>query len=64
MKFLVKDINVGIANALRRVIISEIPIYAIDKVVMYQNDTIFTDEYICHRLGFIPISVNNEKEIE
>lgn len=50
-------IGVGapVANALRRILISDVPTMAIEKVVLYQNTSIIQDEVLCHRLGLIPI---------
>ena len=46
------------ANALRRILISEIPTIAIDIVNLYQNTSVIPDEVLCHRLGLIPILAN------
>jgi len=48
-------IDTGIANALRRILISEVPTIAIDIVNVYQNTSILCDEVMSHRLGLIPI---------
>jgi len=53
--FDMKGIDAPIANAFRRVLLSEVPTMAIDKVVMYQNTSIMPDEVLAHRLGLIPI---------
>jgi len=50
------------ANNLRRLIMTEIPTMAIDEVIIEENTSILNDEFIIHRLGFIPIlgvNVNN-----
>ncbi len=47
-----------LANALRRILISEIPTMAIEKVEMWQNTSIIPDENLAHRLGLVPIYVN------
>jgi DNA-directed RNA polymerase I and III subunit RPAC1 len=47
-----------LANALRRILISEIPTIAIDIVNLYQNTSVIPDEVLCHRLGLIPILAN------
>lgn len=45
----------SLANALRRILISEIPTMAIEKVNMWQNTSIIPDENLAHRMGLIPI---------
>jgi len=51
--FILKGFNNGIANSLRRIILSEIPILSIDVVQVYQNDSLLDDEFIAHRLGMV-----------
>jgi len=41
------------ANALRRVLLSEIPTMAIDKVEMRANSTCLHDDFLAHRLGLV-----------
>ncbi|KAJ1995410.1 DNA-directed RNA polymerase core subunit rpc40 [Coemansia spiralis] len=48
-------VDASIANALRRILISEIPTMAIEKVYMINNTGIMQDEVLAHRLGLIPI---------
>ena len=47
-----------LANALRRILIAEIPTMAIEKVEMWQNTSIIPDENLAHRLGLVPIYAN------
>lgn len=47
-----------LANALRRIMIAEIPTMAIEKVDMWQNTSIIPDENLAHRMGLIPIGVD------
>lgn len=53
-----KNAHPSLANALRRTLISEIPCIAIHNVSIRENDTVFPDEYIAHRLGLVPIDVD------
>jgi len=59
--FDMKGIDAPIANALRRILLSEVPTMAIDKVIMYQNTSIMPDEVLAHRLGLIPILADARK---
>jgi len=54
-------ISPGIANALRRILIAEIPTVALDVVHIYQNTSIFCDEILVHRIGLIPIRADPDK---
>ncbi|KAJ3193644.1 DNA-directed RNA polymerases I and III subunit RPAC1, partial [Irineochytrium annulatum] len=51
-------VDASIANALRRIMISEVPTVAIEKVYMLNNSSIMHDEILSHRLGLIPIMVD------
>lgn len=48
-------IDAAIANALRRILISEIPTMAIEYVYIMNNTSVIQDEVLAHRLGLIPI---------
>ena len=43
------------SSALRRIMISEVPTYAIENVYIYENTSSMYDELLAHRLGLIPI---------
>ena len=47
--------DISMANALRRIMIAEVPSTAIDQVKMITNTSCLADEFISHRLGLIPI---------
>jgi len=51
-------VDAPIANALRRILISEVPTVAIEKVFIYNNTSIMQDEVLAHRLGLVPIKVD------
>lgn len=48
----------SIANAFRRLMISEVPSMAFEKVYMYNNTSIIQDEVLAHRLGLIPLKAD------
>lgn len=58
--FVVEGISVEMANAIRRIILSEIPVMAIDEVIILKNDSPLYDEIISHRLGLIPLTTDLE----
>jgi len=51
----IEDTDVYFVNALRRIMLSELPKLAIDDVIIYDNTSPLFDEIISHRLGLIPI---------
>ena len=53
--FDISGIEPPLANALRRIMIAEIPTMAIEKVNLWQNTSIIPDENLAHRLGLVPI---------
>lgn len=51
-------IDAPIANALRRILIAEVPSMAIEKVHIHNNTSILQDEVLAHRMGLIPLKAN------
>jgi DNA-directed RNA polymerase subunit D len=58
LRLLIRGVNVPYVNALRRIVISEVPCMAIDEIVMVENSSILQDEIIAHRLGLIPLKTD------
>ncbi len=50
-----KDTTTHFVNALRRIMVGEIPVSAIEEVFIKDNNSAIQDEILAHRLGFIPI---------
>jgi len=60
IRFIVRDADVPLMNALRRIALAEVPSMAIDEVVMIENSAILQDEIIAHRLGLTPLRTDLE----
>ena len=58
MTFDVLNCDASFANALRRIMLSEIPTVAIETVNLYMNRSVMQDEVLAHRLGLIPINID------
>lgn len=54
-RFELSGADEALANALRRVMIAEVPTLAIDIVDIEQNDSLMHDEDLAHRLGLVPV---------
>jgi len=53
-----KGIPLQYANALRRICLNGIPVFAIDTVDIIENSSVLPDEGLAHRLGLIPIKTD------
>lgn len=61
--FIVQNFNLETANSLRRTMLAEIPTLAIDVVEVLDNTSVLADEFICHRLGLIPLSAKGVDDL-
>ena len=53
-----KGVTLQYANALRRVCLNGVPVFAIDTVDIIQNTSVLPDEGLAHRLGLIPLKTD------
>ena len=60
IKFIVDGIKPSFANALRRIMISEVPTMTIEWVDFKKNDSALYDELLAHRLGLIPLTYDKK----
>ncbi|MEJ2251840.1 MAG: DNA-directed RNA polymerase subunit D [Candidatus Lokiarchaeota archaeon] len=58
LSFVIKGISIEMANALRRIMMSEVPVMAIDETIFLKNDSPLYDEIVSHRLGMIPLKTD------
>ncbi|BFZ62005.1 DNA-directed RNA polymerase core subunit rpc40 [Saitoella coloradoensis] len=61
MEFDLIGLDASIANAFRRILISEIPTMAIEYVFVINNTSVIQDEVLAHRLGLIPIRAHPDR---
>ena len=59
-----KDIPLQYANALRRICLNGVPVFAIDTVDIIENSSAFADEALAHRLALIPIKTDLSRYVE
>lgn len=64
IQFLVTGIEAALANALRRIMIADVPTWAIELVQFEMNTTVLHDEMIAHRLGLIPLTSSVEPDTQ
>jgi DNA-directed RNA polymerase subunit D len=56
LKAVIEGAYPSLVNSLRRILISELPVMAIDSVVVVNNTSVMYDEMLAHRLGLIPLT--------
>ena len=61
MSVKLKGIPLQYANALRRICLNGVPVFAIDTVDIIENSSVLADEGIAHRLGMIPIKTDTSR---
>lgn len=51
-------VDTSFVNALRRILLAEVPTVALENIFMWNNTSIIHDEVLAHRLGLIPFNVD------
>lgn len=64
MSVKLKGIPLQYANALRRICLNGVPVFAIDTVDIIENSSVLVDEALAHRLALIPIKTDTERFVE
>jgi len=60
----IKGVPLQYANALRRICLNGVPVFAIDTIDIIENTSILADEGIAHRLALIPIKTDLTRFVE
>lgn len=58
LTFEMKGVGPAVANAFRRILLSEVPTVAIEHVFVVNNTSVIQDEVLAHRLGLVPLGVD------
>ena len=56
----IKGVPLQYANALRRICLNGVPIYAVESVDVLENTSVLADEGLAHRIGLIPLKTDLE----
>lgn len=62
-RFVLSGVSASFANAIRRSILAEIPVMAIDDVNIYENTSVLFDEQLSLRLGLIPLKTDTKSYV-
>ena len=64
MSVKLKGVPLQYANALRRICLNGVPVFAIDTVDIIENSSVLADEGLAHRLGLIPLKTDLKRFVE
>lgn len=56
LRFFISGVTPAFVNSIRRTILQEVPVMAVDEVDFAENDSMMDDEVIAHRLGQMPLT--------
>ena len=59
-----KNVPLQYANALRRICLVGVPVFAIDDVVIIENSSVLADEGVAHRLAMLPLKTDLTRFVE
>ena len=59
-----RGVDLSLVNALRRVVIAEVPTMAIEMVHVEENTSVLAGEFLAHRLGLVPLKSSDVSNFE
>jgi DNA-directed RNA polymerase subunit L len=61
LEALLKDVPVAFVNALRRILLAELPVVVLSSIQILENTTSMTHEMLKHRLEMLPVNVKPDE---
>lgn len=61
LEFVLEESSPAFANELRRIMVTEVPVLAVEWADITENSSVLYDEVIAHRLGLIPLVFDPKK---
>lgn len=58
LRFVLRDSFPAFANGLRRGMLADVPVMAIEDVIFLENTSVMYDEILAHRLGLVPLKTD------
>ena len=59
-----KGVPLQYANAIRRICLNGVPVFAIDTVDIIENSSVLADEGLAHRLALVPLRTDHSRYVE
>jgi DNA-directed RNA polymerase subunit D len=56
-EFLLTGASPAFANMIRRYAMSQLPVFAVDSISVYENNAALFDEYVSNRIGLVPLKM-------
>lgn len=63
IKFILTESKIAFANAIRRIVLANVPTLVIEDVYVLKNTSPLFDEFIAQRLGLVPLKYNEDFEL-
>ncbi len=61
LEFMIEGVTPAFVNALRRIMVSEVPTLAVEWADIEENNSVIFDEMLAHRLGMLPLVFDPKK---